>query len=442
MMSKNWWAVLCIVCLVCCRVSLSSAQDKKIEPKVTLATETELIRAISFTSDGKNLVVAPKENDCWVYDAASGAKVADLKSVTGPTTFLLPGKAPGTIYCIEKLVNRLVDVKSGKDLAQHGVAVDFSPCGGWNRKYDRLFFGAADGGISFLPPNLAESSGGFTPPESPSLPSQIKACAVAYSADGKLAASARGNGKIYLWTANNLEQTGVATIAAHRDIIDALEFTPTGLVSVGLDGTIKRWSPTGEEVGSYSLEKNLDRAWLLAGGQVVATVRKNLSGQIDFYQIPAKDGELKQIAMIPAGDLLSNFPTRVPDFTILALSLSPDGTRLAVGVKMNARDLTVNRGGIYDVSSFMPKSAPPPAMAEANPTPTKTKTPMTTPAPAKVEREFRIWNTADGASRVEAQFVGKIGESVRLKRKDNDKIITVPLDKLSAEDQLYVKGLR
>ncbi|WP_254507942.1 SHD1 domain-containing protein [Anatilimnocola floriformis] len=447
MMIRNWLRVLSTV--ACCVTWMSvcadarAQGDKKIEPRVTFATQTELIRSLAFTSDGKQLVVSPQENDCLVYDATSGEKSAtELKSVRGPTVFLMPGKTPGTIYCIEKLVNRLVDLKTGKDLAQHGVAVNFSPCGGWNRKYDRLFFGTEHGGIGFLASNLAESVGGFSPTEAPNLAAQIRACAVAYSADGKLAASARPNGRVYLWTANNLEETGAVGVSAHRDIVDALEFTPTGLLSLGLDGYIKRWNTTGDEIGTYSLDKNLDRGWLLAGGQIAAVVKKPLTGQLEFYQVPAKDGELKLVASLPVGDLLANFPTHVPDFTVPAIAISPDGQRLAVTVKMVARDLTINRGGIYDVSSFMPKmpAVEPPPREVASGKPMTTKQPPVTPA--KVEREFRNWKTADGASTVEAQFLGKIGDNVRLKRKDNEKVITIPLAKLSAEDQTYVRGLR
>jgi hypothetical protein len=60
----------------------------------------------------------------------------------------------------------------------------------------------------------------------------------------------------------------------------------------------------------------------------------------------------------------------------------------------------------------------------------------------KPEREFREWSTADGMFKVEAQFLGKIGDTIRLKRKDNGKVISVPLEKFSEADQTYVKGLR
>lgn len=127
--------------LQCC----GTAEDPK--PKKVLEWRSELIRALTFTSDGKYLVVSPKENDCWVFDAASGAKQeTDLKGMRGPTKFLAPGPRPDTVYCIEKIVNRLVDVgKSGKELAMHAVLVDNSYLAGLTPKQDLVVLGAPAG---------------------------------------------------------------------------------------------------------------------------------------------------------------------------------------------------------------------------------------------------------------------------------------------------------
>lgn len=99
----------------------------------------------------------------------------------------------------------------------------------------------------------------------------------------------------------------------------------------------------------------------------------------------------------------------------------------------------------------MPKLAFNPGVAsgnEASPTMAGTKAqasspPATKPPPVlKVEREFREWTTADGKFKVEAQFVGKLGSTVRLERKDTGNVVSIPLEKLSDVDQAYVKGLR
>jgi hypothetical protein len=54
-------------------------------------------------------------------------------------------------------------------------------------------------------------------------------------------------------------------------------------------------------------------------------------------------------------------------------------------------------------------------------------------------REFRQWTSSDGKSTVEAKMIGKAKDSVRLERRDG-KVITVPLDRLSAPDVTYLRS--
>jgi len=55
--------------------------------------------------------------------------------------------------------------------------------------------------------------------------------------------------------------------------------------------------------------------------------------------------------------------------------------------------------------------------------------------------EYRIWTSADGLYRVEAAFVRRISGAVWLKRKDTGKEISVPIEKLSDADQVFVKKI-
>lgn len=429
--------------------SWAAAQDHK--PKTILEWRSEMIRSLAFTSDRKHLVVSPKDNDVWVFDAETGEKQAiDIKGLRGPTNYLIPGPRPGTVYCQEKLVNRLIDVKTGKELASNGVSVDHSPSGGLSAKKDLLILAAASGGVEVFTADKLGSEGSFETKDPPP-PNQKdwRSCAAAYSADGKFVAGARANGRMTIWQADGFKEAGQVAVSAHGGKIEALAFTPAGLISLGLDGKLKRWStPDAKELAAHSFGAELDRGWLLANGQVAALVRKPVAGELEFFQVPMKEGdELKLLATIPIVSLFDGFPTVHRVFTIPQIALSSDGQRLALAAQSGSNDLAITRVAIYDVASFMPKLAVTfQSPGETEPRVTSVKPPMTkttpTPIPAKVEREYRSWKTVDGAFTVEAQFVGKIGELVRLKRKDNDKVISVPLDKLSEPDQIYVRGVR
>ncbi len=60
--------------------------------------------------------------------------------------------------------------------------------------------------------------------------------------------------------------------------------------------------------------------------------------------------------------------------------------------------------------------------------------------PAQKPQPIRKWKDRSGNFEIEAAFAGVIGENVQLRRADG-KVIELSLDKLSAEDQAYVKSL-
>ena len=53
--------------------------------------------------------------------------------------------------------------------------------------------------------------------------------------------------------------------------------------------------------------------------------------------------------------------------------------------------------------------------------------------------EYRIFKTADGKHEVEAAYVKYTGGTTFLKRKDNKKVVEIPLKILSQEDKEYVR---
>ena len=437
--------VLLVIAAVVCQ---ATAQDHS-KPKVILEWSSELIRSLAYTSDGKQLVVSPKDKDCWIFDAQTGAKAnLELKG-RGVANYLLTGPRPGTIYCFESMVSRLVDLQTGKDITNNGSLVQLSTSGQLSPRRDVLAMAAVSGGVQLLTADLKKSEASLMPPDPKSAIPADWQCTAAYSPDGKFVAGGRPTGQLCLWRVDSFKQTGLHTVSAHSGKVEALNFHKGELVSIGLDGKIKRWSPAdGKELVAFSLGAQLDRAWLLANGQIAALVRKPVAGELEFFQVPANAAEQpKLLATIPIVSLFDGFPTVHREFTIPHIAISPDGQRLALVAKSGSNELAINRIAIYDVSTFMPKlnvvaspvNQPVPRVVGTNPTPAKA---APTTLPPQVEREFRVWKTADGAFSVEAQFVGKIGDTVRLKRKDNDKVISVPLEKLGDADQTYVKGLK
>lgn len=424
----------------------ATGQDQK--PKKVLEWRSELIRALTFTSDGKYLVVSPKENDCWVFDAATGEKqTTDLKGLRGPTRLLAAGPRPDTVYCIEKIANRLVDIKTGKDIAVDGTAIDNTVMVGLSPKKDLLALGTYAGSVIVVKAEIGTwSSGTMIDEPPPQVAEHWPASAAAWAADNSLAASGRANGRLYLFKLKELRDESETAVAAHSGRIDALAFTPAGLWSLALDGHLKLWStPDAKPLAAHSFSAQLDRGWLLCDGQIAAICRKPVAGEIEFHRLPQNATDKPELlGTIPIVGLFDGFPTVHREFTVPVVAVSPDWQQIALVAKSGSNDLAINQIAIYDVSKMFPK-APKSTEIAGNPsrtpsTPAKTKPPVV--APMLTEREFRVWKTADGAFSVEAQFVGKIGELVRLKRKDNEKVISVPLDKLSNGDQTYVRGLR
>ena len=54
---------------------------------------------------------------------------------------------------------------------------------------------------------------------------------------------------------------------------------------------------------------------------------------------------------------------------------------------------------------------------------------------------YRIWRTADGKRRVNAAYLGRNGQSVRLLRRDNGHEIGWSLNRLSEADQDFVRSM-
>jgi hypothetical protein len=85
---------------------------------------------------------------------------------------------------------------------------------------------------------------------------------------------------------------------------------------------------------------------------------------------------------------------------------------------------------------------PTPAVSESSSSTALPETPAspeppTTPEPA--EGSLREWTDSTGAFRIKAKFLSYSSGAVKLEKEDGN-VITVPLERLSAEDQAFVRG--
>jgi hypothetical protein len=237
---------------------------------------------------------------------------------------------------------------------------------------------------------------------------------------------------------DGLKSTAVKTIEAHAGRVDGLAFTPAGLVSLGRDGKLNWWGADGAELASHALGSPLERGWLLAGGQVAAVVRKPHDGTLQLYRLSEKPTDPPTlVANVSFVALFDGFPTINREFSVTALDLASDHSRLALAAQSGSVGLSITKAGLYDVSAVMPKPEVETTGIAGKPPAGKT-TGKSLPKSAE-PAEVRTWTSADGKFTVEARFLGLVGASIRLERKDTGKVVVVPLRQFSPDDQAYVR---
>jgi hypothetical protein len=112
--------------------------------------------------------------------------------------------------------------------------------------------------------------------------------------------------------------------------------------------------------------------------------------------------------------------------TVALMLASPENTLFLFGGK--------TKGWLNKTTADLVADNPPNSNAPTgNPKPKST-------AP-DVAAEFRTWTSADGQFQVVAKLVKLDGETVHLQRKSDQRQIAVPVEKLSSEDRLFLRGL-
>ena len=151
-----------------------------------------------------------------------------------------------------------------------------------------------------------------------------KVIAVAVSPDGTLAASAHWDNAARLFDLTS--GTEIARLDGHTGNVNDVAFSGDGntLFTASYDGTILEWDLSGEWSASSPPPSRplIDHGW---GINVVAPIARNDG---DWLLFGAVDGSLKSL---PLADLGGAVTILEGDRPVMALAVSPDGTRFAAG---------------------------------------------------------------------------------------------------------------
>ncbi|MDZ4817921.1 MAG: SHD1 domain-containing protein [Planctomycetota bacterium] len=152
----------------------------------------------------------------------------------------------------------------------------------------------------------------------------------------------------------------------------------------------------------------------------------------------AKNGRLENEAcgvLSPNGKVLATtdgIQAHIWDLDIaVGAPLVPE---MAVDVLKDADGKEINLASLAGPAAKS-KAAGSKATAKSKAAPTKSKAADPATKAASTATGYRKWTSAGGGFAIEAELVKVEGKTVHLKRKDNDKVMQIPRDKLSAEDQ-------
>jgi WD40 repeat protein/serine/threonine protein kinase len=264
--------------------------------------------ALAFSPDGKQLASASEDRTARLWDAATGAPLRVLRGHTSKV-----------------------------------LAVAFAPDG------KRVVTASADGTV-----RQWEVATG-RPAAVPYRGHRHEAQTAVYSPDGRWIASGGHDGTVRLWAAD--DQGDVAVLHGHTDVVFQLAFSPDSrrLASAAQDGTVRLWgvgsgpsptvfrghrgyvypvaySPDGRWIASGSWD-NTVRLWDARTGEPCAnfrqpgTVRALAFSPDGSWLVSGGDYRVLPIWHVATGQRRKQI--RATDETILAVTMSPDGRRIA-----------------------------------------------------------------------------------------------------------------
>lgn len=290
------------------QIHILRGPDRK--PGPPLAGHSATIVALAVTPDGKLLASADAARNVFLWRAEEAKPLATWKETTrNPCALafrpdggqLAVGLADGSVILRDGATGRLQSVAWGAGSAV--LALAFSPTGGL------LAGGTADGrALVWETARPHAAPGAFTGHSlAAGGPAWNPVQALAFSPDGKSAASAGADRVIRLWDPGTRAET--RALFGHSDWITGLTFTPegNGLASVGSGGEARFWQleknqaeplPQGHAREVRTVAFSPDGKWILTGGQD-STVRlwDAITGR-HMARFEAGTGAIQQVAWV------------------------------------------------------------------------------------------------------------------------------------------------
>ena len=227
----------------------------------------------AFRPDGKRVAVAGRDGTLRVFDATTGAAVANWPIGTEKTWALAYSPDGGRLVAVAPTAMRVFDAAGGRlvreqpGLYQSGEANGFRPDG-------RLAVGQREGTVQFWSADAETPGDRLTGHDRP-------VAAVAASVDGKLLASGDQGGAVRVWDAGTHQL--IRALPGNGAAVKSLAFSPDGtrLAAAVGDGTVRLHDTAGwEEVLTIRLRSAPTLLRFDARGEVLTAV--TLDGPVRF----------------------------------------------------------------------------------------------------------------------------------------------------------------
>ena len=383
------------------------------------------VRALAFNSNGGALGVLGDESLMFV-NSRTGKLICRAEPPSNvERRFVYRHPDPRLFFVADGLHEfKLIDARTGKMVREHNASHRFSGSARWSPDGKWIAYTHDQAG-SLLSADLAHNDGlnemAFEVSESDRI-----ANGLAFSPRGEMVGMVRVDGRVLLFKKvgeRKWEKLPPIQGGGARGL-DIL-FTSNQVSTVGADGIVRFWT-LGEQEPSrtVSLGGELIDARFL-NNATIAVVRDG-SEQLELHMVSVSGDRSTIVALIPfdsegvAGGVDGYF-----ERIINRVAVSPDGRMLAAAsvVKSTAEVALYDIRNLESLFQAKVQAGSVGARDKAN------------------DGAYRIWSTADGKHRVNAQLVSLVDGVAKLKRKADGIVVDVPLSLLVEADQVFAKAM-